>query len=297
MSTEDTLKERRRTHGEYADHARMTQQTLRFWTNSPNWDALPDIMRESLHMFAHKVGRILTGNPFVHDHWKDISGYALLIVQRTEDGTRVIPFGAIPVEKGTECFVGEVVWATNENYTPPEDDLDLYLEAAKRWGCTRREAKDRILKFVYGSGAGFIRPGTPEDGGHHARQEDFHEAGERHDAVRRIARKFRVLMNVDQWRNTVRKFNAEKCRPPLSDAEVNSVMREFERTTMDDELRTRYPIGINDKEYDELPSDELRQMYRYNNERREWCMMEQHRDRWAREHDPHALDPEAGDDF
>jgi hypothetical protein len=36
-------------------------------------------MREALHMIAHKMGRIATGNPNIKDHWADIAGYATLI--------------------------------------------------------------------------------------------------------------------------------------------------------------------------------------------------------------------------
>ena len=33
-------------------------------------------------MIAHKIGRILAGNPDFKDHWDDIAGYAVLISQR-----------------------------------------------------------------------------------------------------------------------------------------------------------------------------------------------------------------------
>jgi hypothetical protein len=37
------------------------------------------MQRESLDMIAHKIARILNGNPNVHDHWHDIAGYATLV--------------------------------------------------------------------------------------------------------------------------------------------------------------------------------------------------------------------------
>ena len=39
-------------------------------------------MRESLEMLAHKVARILNGNPDYVDSWHDVSGYATLVEKR-----------------------------------------------------------------------------------------------------------------------------------------------------------------------------------------------------------------------
>jgi hypothetical protein len=80
------LEERKKTHGEYTEHARCTQAIMRAVQAERNWDDLPDPIRETVHMIAHKLGRIAVGNPYVHDHYLDIEGYAHLIVERTEDG-------------------------------------------------------------------------------------------------------------------------------------------------------------------------------------------------------------------
>lgn len=74
------LKERGKTHGDYADHARCTRHLMDAMRQYKNWPALSDCQLETLHMIAHKIGRILTGNPDVEDHWVDIAGYAQLIV-------------------------------------------------------------------------------------------------------------------------------------------------------------------------------------------------------------------------
>ena len=81
-TTEELLVERGKTHGEYTDHARCTQNIMRAMQSEKNWDSLSDIQKESLHMFAHKMGRIATGNPDIHDHWDDIAGYAKLVSDR-----------------------------------------------------------------------------------------------------------------------------------------------------------------------------------------------------------------------
>lgn len=49
---------------------------------SKNWTELSDVQREALHMILHKVGRICSGNPDIHDHWDDIAGYAKLASER-----------------------------------------------------------------------------------------------------------------------------------------------------------------------------------------------------------------------
>lgn len=84
MSTEDLLAERGKTHGEYWDHAEFTQNLKEHFRSYPNWGKLVAVQRESLDMFAHKMGRILTGNPNVQDHWDDIAGYSRLVSQRMD---------------------------------------------------------------------------------------------------------------------------------------------------------------------------------------------------------------------
>lgn len=90
QTTEQLLAERAKTHGEYSEHARCTQSIMRALQRERGWDGLSDIQKESLHMFAHKMGRVVTGNPDIHDHWDDIAGYAKLVSQR------------IPVDSGAE---------------------------------------------------------------------------------------------------------------------------------------------------------------------------------------------------
>lgn len=82
LNTDQLLAERGKTHGEYAEHARCTQALLRVMQEERNWPILSDMQKETLHMIAHKIGRIMTGNPDVQDHYDDIAGYARLISQR-----------------------------------------------------------------------------------------------------------------------------------------------------------------------------------------------------------------------
>jgi hypothetical protein len=41
---------------------------------------------EALDMIAHKIARILNGDPNYADNWIDIAGYATLVANRLEKG-------------------------------------------------------------------------------------------------------------------------------------------------------------------------------------------------------------------
>jgi hypothetical protein len=81
MQTNELLAERGKTHGKFSEHADITQSLKRifnYWTHARD-DLLTDSQREALDMIAHKIGRILAGDPNYQDHWDDIAGYAKLV--------------------------------------------------------------------------------------------------------------------------------------------------------------------------------------------------------------------------
>lgn len=78
-SIEDTLKERGVNYGCFPTQAKITQNIKAAMQDSPNWPDLTADMRESLEMVAHKIGRVLNGNPFYHDSWHDMIGYLTLV--------------------------------------------------------------------------------------------------------------------------------------------------------------------------------------------------------------------------
>lgn len=73
-----TLTERQSQYGCYEDVAHVTQQILSA-LRIGNYDKLPAPMKESLHMIASKMARIVNGDPEYLDNWHDIGGYAKLI--------------------------------------------------------------------------------------------------------------------------------------------------------------------------------------------------------------------------
>jgi hypothetical protein len=97
----EILNERKSSHGEYKDHARRAQLIKEVYRAGRNWPILTDIQKETLEMNAHKVARILEGNPNHADHWDDIAGYAKLVSDRLVISDRVEPLGVEPNRPGT----------------------------------------------------------------------------------------------------------------------------------------------------------------------------------------------------
>jgi hypothetical protein len=85
ISVEAVLKERGKRYGEFDQHAQITQNLKSVMHGTRNWvHFLADDHREALEMIAHKIGRILNGDPNYADSWLDIAGYAKLIADRLE---------------------------------------------------------------------------------------------------------------------------------------------------------------------------------------------------------------------
>jgi len=78
---EEILAEREKTHGDFGTHAAITDAIKYHMHNSSKWDYLSSTQREALDMTAHKIGRILAGDPDHKDHWDDIAGYTTLVAK------------------------------------------------------------------------------------------------------------------------------------------------------------------------------------------------------------------------
>lgn len=73
----ETLTQRNSTHGNFVHNA-MLSQGIKNMIRIHADGRLSQLQFEALDMIAHKIARIVTGNPNVHDHWHDIAGYATL---------------------------------------------------------------------------------------------------------------------------------------------------------------------------------------------------------------------------
>lgn len=81
MNLEQILDERGSRYGEFRDHAAISQH-LKLSMASAGWHRLSHDQKEALEMIAHKIARILNGDPNYADSWVDIAGYAQLVADR-----------------------------------------------------------------------------------------------------------------------------------------------------------------------------------------------------------------------
>jgi len=82
MNINDILKERGSRYGNFLDHARITAGIKGAIFLHANLDKLEYDHKEALEMIAHKIGRIINGDPNYADSWDDIAGYAKLVADR-----------------------------------------------------------------------------------------------------------------------------------------------------------------------------------------------------------------------
>ena len=83
-SLTNTLTERGKRYGAFTGHAEIAQQlkaVMRSYEAKRGCDLDPD-QREALEMIAHKIARVLNGDPNYADSWHDIAGYAQLVADR-----------------------------------------------------------------------------------------------------------------------------------------------------------------------------------------------------------------------
>jgi hypothetical protein len=81
-SVDTVLTERGNDYGDYASKAQFIQGVKYLMRSSPSWEAMDADMRESMEMIAHKMGRVVYGNPTHKDNFLDIAGYAKLVADR-----------------------------------------------------------------------------------------------------------------------------------------------------------------------------------------------------------------------
>lgn len=80
------LNERGSRYGKFTGHAEIAQQlkgVMSLYEAKRGCFLAPD-QREALSMIAHKIARIINGDPNYADSWVDIAGYAKLVADRLE---------------------------------------------------------------------------------------------------------------------------------------------------------------------------------------------------------------------
>jgi hypothetical protein len=79
-----TLAERGKRYGVFKGHAEITQR-IKDVIYGYGCNLSPS-QREALDMIAHKIGRIVNGDPNYADSWHDIAGYAKLVEDELNQG-------------------------------------------------------------------------------------------------------------------------------------------------------------------------------------------------------------------
>lgn len=80
MDIKETLNERGGTHGRFEHNSQYSQSFKRLIRQTRNYGLFSDLQQEALDMICHKLSRICAGDPNYDDHWRDIAGYAQLVV-------------------------------------------------------------------------------------------------------------------------------------------------------------------------------------------------------------------------
>lgn len=96
------LEQRGGHYGEYAVMAAMTQRLKEVLASQFKYKYLPAEQKESLEMICLKMARIVCGDHTYPDSWRDIAGYAELIVKSLKEpgGTGAPPPPFVPQPLG-----------------------------------------------------------------------------------------------------------------------------------------------------------------------------------------------------
>lgn len=147
-SIDTTLAERGARYGEFNQHAAVTQSMKLAMTATRNWATLPSDMKEALEMVAHKIGRILNGDPNYIDSWTDIIGYTRLVEKRLIDEQTPTPLGTtsdrntpLPKANVTSQFGASVTEQMASAMKPPTDSITGVAATCSCEACAWASAK------------------------------------------------------------------------------------------------------------------------------------------------------------
>ena len=85
LTVNEMLAEREDRYGAFENHAARSQALKEILIGgASSWSHMKPFQRESIEMIAHKLARIMNGDPNYIDNWTDIAGYAQLVVDILE---------------------------------------------------------------------------------------------------------------------------------------------------------------------------------------------------------------------
>lgn len=80
MVVDNILEEREAQYGSYSDVARITQGIKDYLLTGKSYENLSNEQKLSLDMIANKMARAVNGDVNYIENFKDIAGYAILVV-------------------------------------------------------------------------------------------------------------------------------------------------------------------------------------------------------------------------
>src|SRR5690625_7728704 len=88
VMVDKTLKQRSKTYGDFSSLSVIANDLKLSMRASDGWIRLEPEHKEALDMIAHKIARIINGDPNHLDSWHDIAGYATLVEQELRSEER-----------------------------------------------------------------------------------------------------------------------------------------------------------------------------------------------------------------
>lgn len=83
QTVEATLAQRGTRYGEFVNHSELSCHLREeIFKHHKKFGATPvtQVQKEAIFMICHKLARIANGDPSYDDSWRDIAGYAQLVV-------------------------------------------------------------------------------------------------------------------------------------------------------------------------------------------------------------------------
>lgn len=76
----DMLAQRGARYGSFYGHSTISRNLKNTCKEAPSWNKMTAAQQEAIELICHKLARICNGDPNYDDSWRDIAGYAQLIV-------------------------------------------------------------------------------------------------------------------------------------------------------------------------------------------------------------------------
>lgn len=217
MTTVALLRERQKTHGEFADHARCATKLKDIVADEiarrreRGQAPIAPTQRQSLDMICDKLARIVAGDPDHRDHWDDVAGYALLCIGFDPAADSVGSYEAAIREIGRRIREGEEAAPTSG-----------YFAADDRLGTPAPDAPLPPCQFCR-------RCGAPIDAGHHPGCPEHEAPPDRRDDADAMAlqnREFDALTELARHWDTLQKV-------PVVDDDYPEHRHSYERALRD----------------------------------------------------------------